>query len=214
MDQVNDWDEYTFTEEQIKNEDYKATIGGGKEQWDKRGMYQLLCMAHFGMTPEHTFIDIGCGPLRAGDYFIRYLEKENYTGYEYNRDYTVIAKRIIEANNQLKSKNPTIYHTVSNMFEFSIGFPTFDYGLAFSVLNHCTDEQRIAFFNNIKSITHPGSRIFFSHGFWLTDELKEQIPDIWAVFRYEENHPSISTESFGWKPHEIIYPFIEFERMN
>jgi len=60
---------------------YKAHLGGGAEAWDRRGEFQLHFLQQAGLQPQHRLLDIGCGPLRAGQFFIRYLEPENVTAH-------------------------------------------------------------------------------------------------------------------------------------
>ena len=77
-----EWDEYTYSNEDIMSEAYKASLGGSKSEWKLRGKFQLEFMKVIGLKPHHEFLDIGCGPLRAGIHFIEYLDKRKYFGFD------------------------------------------------------------------------------------------------------------------------------------
>ena len=149
----------------MQSEAYKKYLGGGPEGWDKRGQFQLYFLKRMGLLPSQKLLDIGCGPIRAGVFFIEYLNKSNYCGVEYNKDFIVAAKQIIN-NKKLNDKNPTV--NVIENFNFNdagVG-KDFDYGIAFSVLNHCNKSQRHAFFNNISHILNSSAKLFITHASW------------------------------------------------
>lgn len=47
---------------------HRDFVGG---QWDELGIFQLKLLQSFGLHPEHTLLDVGCGALRGG---IRFAE--------------------------------------------------------------------------------------------------------------------------------------------
>lgn len=142
------WKEYTYTDQEIIDKTYQEGIGGGSREWNSRGKLQLIFLQKVGLQPYHVLIDIGCGPLRAGEYFINYLNTGNYIGFDYNQTYIRIAKQIIDTKDNLKEKNPFIF--CAEQFDTS-GHPHLlgDFGIAFSVLNHCNQNEVIQFFKNI-----------------------------------------------------------------
>ena len=62
--------------------DYRGYVGGC---FDTIGAHQLEIAIKFGLRQNHTLLDIGCGSLRAGRFFIMYLNVGNYCGIEPNR---------------------------------------------------------------------------------------------------------------------------------
>jgi len=50
--------------------------------WDRYGMMQVRFMRRYGLRPTHKLLELGCGALRAGAQFIRFLEPGNYYGYD------------------------------------------------------------------------------------------------------------------------------------
>lgn len=148
------------------SEAYKQLLGGGSEKWDQRGAFQLHFFQQHGLKPTHRLLDVGCGPLRAGLHLIPYLDAGNYFGIDYNQQFIRIAQQQV-TESDLSSKQPTL--AVVEDFDFPTTFPAFDYIMVFSVLNHCTEEQKKAFFNHIDRVTAPGALVCISHAGWFLD---------------------------------------------
>ena len=56
---------------------HRDVIGG---LWEELGQLQLDFMIREGLKPHHKLLDIGCGSLRGGIHYIRYLDVGNYVG--------------------------------------------------------------------------------------------------------------------------------------
>src|ERR1700690_1184571 len=56
------------------------TLVGPKNVWDQLVQYQFNILTGLGLKPEHSFLDIGCGPLTVGIRLIPYLNRGNYFG--------------------------------------------------------------------------------------------------------------------------------------
>lgn len=73
----------SLTAEEIGEGAHRSLIGG---QWDELGHLQLDFMVERGgLTPDMTLLDLGCGCLRGGVYFVRHLDRGNYYGMDLNR---------------------------------------------------------------------------------------------------------------------------------
>lgn len=156
---VKQYHELSFSENDIENEKYKGLIGSG-HQWKERGQLQFDFMIAAGLQPEHTFIDIGCGPLRAGEFFIKYLNKEKYIGFDYAQAYINVSHYIIDQNRKLKEKHPIV--SLCTEFDLYKYLPSVkaDFGLAFSVLNHCNKAEVHSFFKNMGKSFKSGAKIY------------------------------------------------------
>jgi len=153
------YNELTFSEDDIKHKIYQNMIGSGR-QWQERGKMQLDFMVAAGLKSHHIFIDIGCGPLRAGEYFIKYLDPSCYIGFDYSQGYIDVAQYMINHNDLLKSKNPLVIRC--DLFDLmdQCSHPLADFGLAFSVLNQCQRGYVQAFFDNMGKSFKPGAKIY------------------------------------------------------
>lgn len=115
---------------------YKDEIGG---KWDEIGEIQYEFLKVQGMKPSSYLIDIGCGSLRGGRFFIDYLEPEHYYGID-KEDHILQAGRekVIEEND-LDEKKPNL-RCIKN-FDFDQLDQKFDYALAQSVFTHLPPEK-------------------------------------------------------------------------
>ena len=110
---------------------------GPAELWKMKQKFQVDFMMSMGLKPDHTFIDIGCGTLRGGIPFIKYLDEGNYCGVDVRDEVIKEAHKELEDENVL-NKNPDV-----RSFEVFEDLPyqnQFDIAFAFSVLIHLSDE--------------------------------------------------------------------------
>lgn len=191
---------------ELESEAYKRHLGGGKEQWDRRGRFQVLFLKAMGTPPSARLLDIGCGPLRAGVHLIDYLDPGNYIGFDYNVDFIMAAEAIIEKQS-LTSKQPEV--TCISDFDCSGRNWSADVGLAFSVLNHCSEQQKKLFFQRIPQVLRPGARLYVTHASWmrpayLTSSGLKVTRTIGSTFMDITLH--------GWGHRDDIFPIIELTK--
>lgn len=188
---------------------FKKFLGGGEEDWDLRGAFQLYLLREMGLEPRHRLLDAGCGPLRAGVHFIRYLDRGNYVGMDYNEDFISAAKHVIEGDRGLCAKEPTLF-CVEN-FEFDVIERPVDYVLAFSVLNHGDPSRVATFLESLLSVTHAASRVFVSHAAWFNVSYLQKSS---FVVRNMIDGPagiaeSLTMSDWGWKGRCGVFPIVE-----
>jgi SAM-dependent methyltransferase len=140
-----------LTPEEISKNYHREFVGGF---WDELGTLQFKFLQSQGLLPHHKFVDIGCGALRGGIYFIRYLDKGNYYGLDINASLIEAGKIELQKQNLLE-KNPTFL--ISDRFTVSDFDMKFDYGLAQSVFTHL-------FSNHIQRCLVEISRVFSPDG--------------------------------------------------
>ena len=114
---------------------HRDVIGG---LWDELGQLQLDFMIREGLKPHHKLLDIGCGSLRGGIQFIRYLDVGNYVGLDPNISLLDAGYEIELTSCKLKERMPR--ENLICMGDFDPPFPdgTFDFALAQSVFTHVT----------------------------------------------------------------------------
>lgn len=142
---------------------YKKYLGGGAKDWEKRGAFQVELLCGLGLNSEHTLLDVGCGPLRAGVHFIRFLQPGNYWGVDFNASF-IEAAHLLLAQSGMAGAAPQV--SVLNAFDFKSLGRTFDFVLCFSVLNHCAEPDRALFFERVGNAMHGGSRLIVTHAGW------------------------------------------------
>lgn len=204
--------ELDFQESAISNEEYKNKIGGKHpHKWDERGKFQFYLLKKMGMKPESKVLDIGCGPIRAGRYLIDYLNKENYTGFDYNESFISIAKEIIRKK-ALEEKKPTLLFI--DDFEMDNIKGSFDFAIAFSVFNHCDKFQKDNFFRRFQNLLTPNGKLFITHAKWLTRNYK--LKPKFRITKIYENAAYIESdllmENWGWPENQCnVFPIIEIQ---
>lgn len=119
-----------LTRSEIEAGAHRDFVGG---MWDEIGRLQFDFMVGQGLLPRHRFVDIGCGALRGGVHFVRYLHKGNYHGLDINAS-------LIEAGRKelsLAGLDPRDARLlVDDGFRLERFGERFDYALALSVFTH------------------------------------------------------------------------------
>jgi hypothetical protein len=109
------------------------SVGGS---WDKVGSLQFRFLVEQGLEPHHRLLDIGCGSLRGGVHFVKYLDNGNYYGVEEKQWLLDAAVEIELPRRGLSDK--VVHLANRGDFNFSVFETGFDYVLAQSVFSHLT----------------------------------------------------------------------------
>jgi SAM-dependent methyltransferase len=120
-----------LTPEQLRRGKHRRRAGG---LWDKMGQLQLDFMIAQGLEPSSVFLDIGCGPLRAGIRFVDYLDAGNYYGIDINESMLEIGYDV-ELPERLRAKLPRENLLCTDRFDCDFGVE-FDAAIAQSVFTH------------------------------------------------------------------------------
>lgn len=119
-----------LTKEQIDNEIHRSFVGG---LWEEVGLLQFEFLKAHGLLASHKLLDVGCGCLRGGIHYIKYLEEGNYYGLDVNR--SLIEAGLVEINNnKLEGKHPVLL--VDDLFRFSKFQQKFDFMVSVSLFTH------------------------------------------------------------------------------
>jgi hypothetical protein len=136
----------------IGHRDY---VGG---LWEEMGQLQFDFLVSRGLRPEHVLLDIACGSLRGGVYFIRYLDPGNYLGIEKERALIrrALAKEL--SRDVQEQKRPEF--VVSGTFEFERFSKRADYSLAQSLFTHLNAVDIERCLNNLRANVEVGHQLF------------------------------------------------------
>ncbi len=104
--------------------------------WDETGALQFSFLTAEGLARDHRLLDIGCGCLRGGLYFVDYLDAGNYFGVDLNENLLEVGYRVELARARLTEKLPRDHLRQIEGFDFSILDAEFDTAIAFSVFTH------------------------------------------------------------------------------
>jgi SAM-dependent methyltransferase len=125
--------------------------------WDTIGDEQLAFLQEQGLKPDHSFLDIGCGSLRAGRRFIDYLDAGQYHGVDKEHGMILAAQVELERAG-LVDKRPVLAE--SKHFDLEQLGRTFDFILAQSVFTHITLNDVITCLVAVDKALAPGGKFF------------------------------------------------------
>jgi SAM-dependent methyltransferase len=178
--------------------DWHRHTMGVAQQWEKLGKLQLEFLVEHGLPPTAYFLDVGCGPLRAGVHFIRYLEPGHYFGIDRRADVLEVAKDVELPRYGLVDKRPILVEM--DDFDFERLGQTFDYALAQSVFTHLPINKIMRCVVSIEKVLAPGGKFFATiylneRGKLNLDQI-QQTPRIVSNFDRNPYHYDLAT--FEW----------------
>jgi hypothetical protein len=182
----------------LKDLGYKKFVGG---LWDEMGKLQFDFLSAQGLKPHHTLCDIGCGSLRAGRYFIPYLERGNYLGMDKHGELIEAGKTKELPAETIAEKNPEF--VVSDAFEFSRFSKPPEFSIAQSLFSHLTMQHIGLCLGNLSRFAGSGCRAFTTFF-----ETPIAIPSVMRShsnrnFYYTRKQMERVGRAFGWEPHYI-----------
>lgn len=156
-------------------QDPHAAIGG---MWDVIGPLQFEYLKKRGLEPHHRMLDIGCGTLRGGRFFIRYLAPAGYTGIDLSPKAIEAGKKLV-AEEQLTDKRPRLLVGTGALTFAELAGETFDFLLAQSVFTHLKEEHIDECFAHVGRVMKPTSAFYFTY-----THRPEQGAKTWKGFTY------------------------------
>ncbi len=159
----------------VENDPHIA-VGG---LWEEIGKLQFDFLIDKGLNPKHKMLDIGCGTLRGGRHFIRYLDVGNYYGIDVSSEVIQYGVKLL-VDEGLIDKGPTLIINGRKDLKFKVfNGDKFDYILAQSVFTHLKPEHIEECFQCIGGVMGNGSLFYFT--FFYADVYR-QVGDF--KFRY------------------------------
>jgi hypothetical protein len=95
------------------------------------GASQFEILKREGLKPSSKLLEIGCGCLNAGEYFIEYLDRDNYVGVDPNEWLREAAMKLRNIRRLIGDKKPTFlsndkFDASSLGHEFRLHFLSFN----------------------------------------------------------------------------------------
>jgi cyclopropane fatty-acyl-phospholipid synthase-like methyltransferase len=148
------WREMTTSE--VKRKKHRDFVGG---LWDEVGQLQFDFMVSRGLTSASKLLDIGCGALRGGVHFVRYLDDGNYYGIDINKSLLKAGERELQESG-VGGKRVHLHRT--DRFD-ATGFGIkFDFGVSVSLITHLPANQIIYCFLQMRQVMHDRSSFYFT----------------------------------------------------
>jgi cyclopropane fatty-acyl-phospholipid synthase-like methyltransferase len=142
-----------LTASEIAAGKHRDFVGG---MWDEIGRLQFDFLQAAGLQPGHRLLDVGCGALRGGIYFVRYLEPSHYYGIDINTSLIEAANTELR-NEGIVDKSPKLFVTD----KFEIPWPEkFNYALAVSVFTHLYANHICMCLKRVRNALSPDGKFF------------------------------------------------------
>lgn len=135
------------------------------EEWLWHGRLQFDYLLQHGLRPSDRMLEIGCGNLRAGRFFIDYLDTGNYYGLDISPEILVDGQRTL-AEYGLQAKLPHLV-TVNDLTFGFLPSAHFSVVHAHSVFSHSPREVIGECLSHVGRVMSPGA--FFDFTFHRTD---------------------------------------------
>ena len=188
----------------IKAEKHWRRLAGNILMYDTMGAAQFsLLTLFFGLRETHKVLEIGSGPLRAGRFFVMFLEEGNYYGVEPNTRATALGLRHEVGDELVAQRKPTIVER-SDYGVHELGV-TFDYAVSYSVLTHCPPADVTRTFTNLSKCFHENSIFLGTASFAAGEEViidEENWTDL-PINQYSFERIESEAERIGMKATRI-----------
>lgn len=119
-----------LSREQIESGLHRQKVGGA---WDEIGPLQLSFLRESGLSASDRLLDVGCGALRGGVHFVRYLDDGRYFGMDVESSLLDAGRYELERAG-LSDKRVNLL--ADGDFRFGRFEQSFDYALAVSLFTH------------------------------------------------------------------------------
>jgi hypothetical protein len=176
---------------------YKAAVGG---MWEEIGRVQFDFMMAQGLKPQDILVDVGCGSLRGGRFFIAYLDPGHYLGIDHQA-WVIEAGLKHEIPKQLRrDKRPQF--VTSDRFEFHKFGKRPNYGLAQSLFSHLVKDDIHLCLANLRATMPAGGRFyatFVPKGFLPEDYVNPEQSDDHQAFQYDAEEILAIGREAGWQ---------------
>jgi SAM-dependent methyltransferase len=146
--------------EELAAGNHREFVGG---LWDELGALQLDFLLRQGLRPEMKLLDLGCGCLRGGVRFIRYLDPGNYYGIEANASLLRSAREIELPRAGLADRLPPGNLLLDSDFAAWRFGVAFDMVLAQSVFSHLPGEWLRRCLAELARCVRPGGSFYATY---------------------------------------------------
>ncbi len=178
-----------LTNKEIENKAHRDFVGG---LWEELGHLQLEFLIKSGLKPNHKLLDIGCGCLRGGVHYVKYLQEGNYYGLDINNSLIEAGKIELKKADLIKKKPNLI---VDDKFSFDKFGSKFDFMVSVSVFTHLPMNIIIRCLNKARESLTPNG-VYYSTFFQAPtpshlEAIKQQPGDIITNYDSDPFHYSV-----------------------
>lgn len=167
----------------IEKGDYRHYVGP-RWAWHNKGALQFLLCTSLGLRWRHDFLDIGCGSLRAGRWFIPYLNPGKYHGIEPNVKMVDLGIEREVGTELVEVKRPVFWH--NDTFSLDSSFNRqFDMMLCHAVMIHISKPDLERLFNVVAKHLKPSG--LFIGNYHIGHDFQKQAATYPEIARYRRS---------------------------
>jgi SAM-dependent methyltransferase len=168
----------------ITRGDYRQYVGP-RRAWRSKGALQFMLCTSLGIQPHHDFLDIGCGSLRAGRWFIPYLNRGKYHGLEPMVEAVDLGLEQEVGRRFAETKRPVFWH--NDTFSLDGSFSRqFDMMLCHAVMIHIAKPDLERLFDMVRKYLKPKG-LFIGNYQVGKDDFKKQVATYPEIARYRKS---------------------------
>lgn len=138
----------------IERNEHRDFVGG---LWQELGQLQFDYLVGQGLKPGHFLLDVGCGALRGGLHFVRYLEPGHYCGIDANAS-LIQAGEVELARAGLDDQGARLVAGAG--FDVSAFAQDFNYALAVSLFTHLSMNHIQVALSRVAAALKPGGAFY------------------------------------------------------
>jgi cyclopropane fatty-acyl-phospholipid synthase-like methyltransferase len=146
-----------LSNEEISKKVHRRFIGG---LWDELGQLQLDFLIKSGLKQNHKLLDIGCGCLRGGLYYLKYLNDGNYFGLDINQSLIDAGKIEVDEAGLSHKKLNLIVDDAFSLDKFGTKF---DFMVSVSVFTHLPFNNIVRCLNRARKNLLPGGTYYSTY---------------------------------------------------
>ncbi len=146
-----------LTGAEIAAGEHRELVGG---LWDELGELQFAFMTAHGLAPRDRLLDVGCGALRGGVHFVRYLDAGHYYGIDVNASLIEAGRGELAAAG-LADKGAHLL--VDEEFDVGRFAVTFDRAIAVSVFTHLPMNHIVKCLSEVRGVLAPRAPFFATY---------------------------------------------------
>jgi SAM-dependent methyltransferase len=132
--------------------------GGGL--WDEIGRLQFEFLVRHGLESTDNLLDVGCGCLRGGVRFVRYLQRGRYYGIDWDQSLLDAGLDVELERAGLSGRLPPRHLKCTDTFDVASFGVTFDIALAQSLFSHLPAERAASCLAAVAQVVRPRGRFF------------------------------------------------------
>ena len=189
------------TWEEIHQMGHRHFVGGVGDYWEKISELQFQYLVDRGLAPPDTLIDIGCGSLRGGAKFIRYLDPGRYLGIDKHIELIIYGVTMELGVDLYHQKRPRF--VVSDSFEFARFGAKPVFGIAQSLFTHLSADDVTSCLSKLSCVAAPVCRLFATF-FEVSEPVDNPaLSHSRRYFAYTRSQMEEFGSRSGWKSHYI-----------